>query len=73
MTEKASFEIGQQVRVIEEVSAFHGETGPVSGTQAFRPTPDSPVYYLVDLPEGHVSVPFEAWELELAEGGEQCK
>jgi hypothetical protein len=69
MTDKASFEIGQQVRVIEETSVFCGETGPVSATHPYRPTPDSPVYYMVDLPGGPVTMPFGARELESVEEG----
>lgn len=72
MTEQA-FEIGQRVRVIEEPSSFCGEEGTVTRTQAYRPTPDSPVYYLVDLPDSPVAMPFGVRELEPVEGGESCK
>lgn len=72
MTEQ-EFEIGQRVRVIEQTSVFCGEEGPVSATHPYRPTPDSPVYYMVDLPDCPVTMPFGARELESVEAEQESK
>lgn len=56
------FQVGQQVRVIEEASAFHGEVGSVCAIQQM----ETEHTYEISLSSVAEGVIFEASELEIA-------